>query len=98
MAAWAGNTVGRRLFQPVERELIRERIRSGIAAARARAKRLGRLPGQPQKSDRLTPKAMALIKQRRSYRVIGRAVGLSENTVADIVKRNRAGPARGSTQ
>ena len=30
-----------------ERELIQERIRSGIAAAKARGKRLGRQPGQP---------------------------------------------------
>ena len=29
-----------------ERELIQERIRSGIAAAKARGKRLGRQPGQ----------------------------------------------------
>jgi putative DNA-invertase from lambdoid prophage Rac len=78
-----------------ERELIQERIRSGIAAAKARGKRLGRQPGQRPKSDRLTPRVMALIKQRRSYRLIGREVGLSKNTVADIVKRNRPGPARG---
>jgi uncharacterized protein YerC len=31
---------------------------------------------------------MALVKQGRSYRLIGREVGLSKNTVADIVKRN----------
>ena len=39
-----------------ERELRQERIRSGIAAAKARGKRLGRQPGQRPKSDRLTPK------------------------------------------
>ncbi len=73
-----------------ERELIQERIRSGIAAAKARGKRLGRQPGQRPKSDRLAPKVLALIAQGRSYRLIGREVGLSKNTVADIVKRNRA--------
>ena len=72
-----------------ERELIQERIRSGIAAAKARGKRLGRQPGQRPKSDRLAPKVLALIAQGRSYRLIGREVGLSKNTVADIVKRNR---------
>ena len=36
-----------------ERELIQERIRSGIAAAKARGKKLGRQPGQRPKSDRL---------------------------------------------
>ena len=72
-----------------ERELIQERIRSGIAAAKARGKRLGRQFGQRPKSDRLAPKVLALIGQGRSYRLIGREVGLSKNTVADIVKRSR---------
>ena len=72
-----------------ERELIQERIRSGIAAAKARGKRLGRQPGQRPKSDRLAPKVLALVAERRSYRLIGRELGLSKNTVADIVKRNR---------
>ena len=72
-----------------ERELIQERIRSGIAAAKARGKRLGRQPGQRPKSDRLAPKVLALIALGRSYHLIGREVGLSKNTVADIVKRNR---------
>ena len=73
-----------------ERELIQERIRSGIAAAKARGKRLGRQPGQRPKSDRLAPKVLALIAQGRSYRLVGREVGLSKNTVAGIVRRNRA--------
>lgn len=73
-----------------ERELIQERIRSGIAAAKARGKRLGRQPGQRPKSDRLAPKFLALVAKGRSYRLIGRELGLSKNTVADIVKRNRS--------
>lgn len=81
-----------------ERELIQERIRSGIAAAKARGKRLGRQPGQRPKSDRLAPKVLALVRQGRSYRLIGREVGLSKNTVADIIKRNRAVSASRSGQ
>ena len=73
-----------------ERELIQERIRSGIAAAKARGKRLGRQLGQRPKADRLAPKVMALVVQGRSYRLIGREVGLSKNTVAEIVRRDRA--------
>src|SRR4051812_48553693 len=73
-----------------ERELLQERIRSGIAAAKARGKRLGRQPGQRLKSDRLAPKALALVAKGRSYRLVGREVGLSKNTVAEIVKRRRA--------
>jgi DNA invertase Pin-like site-specific DNA recombinase len=74
-----------------EHELIQERICSGIAAAKAHGKRLGRQPGHRPKSDRLAPKVMALVATGRSYRLIGREVGLSKNTVADIVKRHRAG-------
>ena len=74
-----------------ERELVQERIRSGIAAAKARGKRLGRQLGHRPKSDRLAPRVLALVAQGRSYRLIGREVGLSKNTVADIVKRSRAG-------
>ena len=44
-----------------KRKLTVERIRSGIAAAKARGKRLGRQPGQRPKSDRLVPKVLALI-------------------------------------
>jgi putative DNA-invertase from lambdoid prophage Rac len=72
-----------------ERELIQERIRSGIAAAKARGKHLGRQPGQRPKSDRLAPKVPALVEQGRSYRLIGRGVGLSKNIVASIVGRAR---------
>lgn len=72
-----------------ERELIQERIRSGIAAAKARGKRLGRQQGQRPKSDRLASKVLALIDQGQSYRLVGRQVGLSKNTVAGIVQRNR---------
>src|SRR4051794_21663495 len=75
-----------------ERELLRERVRSGMAAAKARGKKLGRQPGQRPKSDRLAPKVLALVAQGRSYRLIGRELGLSKNTVAGIVKRHRSGP------
>jgi Resolvase, N terminal domain len=42
-----------------ERDLLRERVRSGLAAARARGKMLGRQLGQRLKSDRLAPKVLA---------------------------------------
>jgi len=78
-----------------ERELIQERIRSGIAAAKARGKKLGRQPGQRPKSDRLAPKVLALVAQGRSYRLVGRELGLSKNTVAHVVKRSRETRANG---
>ena len=76
-----------------ERELIQERIRSDVAA-KARGKRLGRQPRQRPKSDRLAPQVLALVAKGRSYRLIGREVGLSKNTVAEIVKRRRATAAQ----
>jgi putative DNA-invertase from lambdoid prophage Rac len=51
-----------------ERDLMGERIKSGLAAAKARGRRLGRQPGQRPKSDRLGPKVLALVAQGRSYR------------------------------
>lgn len=77
-----------------ERELIQERIRSGLASARARGKRLGRQPGQRPKSDRLAPKVLELVSLGQSYRLIARHLGISKNTVADIVKRGRQGSDR----
>ena len=71
----------------LERELIQERIKSGMAAAKARGKRFGRQPGQ-RPSDRLAPSVLALAAQGRSYRLIGRELGLSKNTVAAIVSRH----------
>ena len=73
-----------------ERELIQERIRSGIAAAKARGKKLGRQPGSGRSRTASRPRVLALVAQGRSYRLIGREVGLSKNTVAGIVKRTRA--------
>jgi DNA invertase Pin-like site-specific DNA recombinase len=75
------------------RELVRERVRSGMAAAKARGKKLGRQPGYRPKSDRLAPKVLALVALGRSCRLIGRELGLSKNTVADIVRRKRAASA-----
>ncbi|MFG6562191.1 recombinase family protein [Sulfitobacter sp. 1A15299] len=72
-----------------ERDLISERVKSGLAAARARGKKLGRQPGQRPKSDKLAPKVLQAIEDGRSYRWIARDLGISKNTVSDIVKRNR---------
>jgi len=72
-----------------ERDLISDRVKSGLAAARARGKKLGRQPGQRPKSDRLGPKVVALVNEGRSYRWIARDWGISKNTVTDIVKRAR---------
>lgn len=72
-----------------ERDLLSERVKSGLAAARVRGKKLGRQPGQRPKSDKLTPKVLQAIEDGRSYRWIARDLGISKNTVTDIVKRHR---------
>lgn len=72
-----------------ERDLISERVKSGLAAARARGKKLGRQRGQRPKSDKLAPKVLKLVEDGKSYRWIARDLGISKNTVGDIVKRNR---------
>ena len=78
-----------------ERDLIGERVKSGLAAAKARGKKVGRQPGQRPKSERLVPKVLQAVSEGRSYRWIARDLGISKNTVLDIVKRHRqAGKAR----
>lgn len=72
-----------------ERDLISERVKSGLAIAKARGKKLGRQAGERPKSDRLAPKVMELSAEGRSYRWIARDLGISKNTVADIVQRCR---------
>lgn len=71
-----------------ERDLIRERVKSGIAAAKARGKRIGRQPGQRIKSDRLAPKVLRMVEEGTSYRAIAGELRISKSTVTDIVKRH----------
>lgn len=70
-----------------ERDMLSERVRSGLAAARARGRKLGRQLGDRPKSDRLALKVLALVDEGRSYRWIARDLGLSKNTVTAIVRR-----------
>jgi DNA invertase Pin-like site-specific DNA recombinase len=72
-----------------ERDLIRERVKSGLAAAKSRGVALGRQLGQ-RPSDRKAKKVLQLHSEGLSYRLIGRNVGLSKNTVMDIIRRASA--------
>jgi DNA invertase Pin-like site-specific DNA recombinase len=69
-----------------ERDLIRERVKSGLAAARARGVALGRQVGQ-RPSDNKAKKVLAMHRDGLSYRIISRNLGLSKNTVMAIVLR-----------
>lgn len=61
-----------------ERDLISKRVKFGLAAAKARGKKLGRQTGERPKSDRIAPKVLALIAEGRSYRWIARDLGISK--------------------
>ena len=69
-----------------ERDLIRERVKSGLQAAKARGIVLGRKEGQ-RPSDKKAKRVLSLHEEGLSYRLIARNVGLSKNTVMEIVKR-----------
>lgn len=71
-----------------EREIICDRVRSGLNAARARGQKLGRKKGY-RPSDRYKNKVLTLQSEGYSYRRIGDKLGLSPTTVMDIVRRNR---------
>ena len=73
-----------------ERDLISERVKSGLAAAKAKGKRLGRQPGQRPVSDRYGARVPRAVADGRSYRWIARDLGISKGTVEGIVKRARA--------
>ncbi len=73
-----------------ERDLLRERVRSGIAAARKRGMVFGRRPGQRIKADRHAPRVLKLVEAGHSYREISHRLSISKNTVLSIVKRDRA--------
>ena len=52
----------------------------------------GRQPGQRPKSEKLAPKVVQAVAEGRSYRWIARDLGISKNTVLDIMKRQRENP------
>ena len=62
----------------------------GGLAAQQRGVVFGRRPGQRVKADRFAPKVLKLVAKGQSYREISHRLGLSKNTVLDIVKRDRA--------
>lgn len=73
-------------FAEFEKDLIRERVLSGLKEARNRGKKLGRPVGTTKTNDK---KVMNLIQEGRSYRWIAKELHISPNTVTAISKRNR---------
>ena len=70
-----------------EHDLLRERVRSGVAAAQARGQTFGRRPGY-RPSDKQAPKVIELSEvEGLSQREIAARLGLSKTTVNEILKR-----------
>ena len=70
-----------------ERDLIRERTLSGLAAARAKGKKLGRPVKDTKPSDKHSKKVNEFLKAGRSTRWIAKELHISKNTVIAIKKR-----------
>jgi putative DNA-invertase from lambdoid prophage Rac len=62
-----------------ERDLLRERVRSGIAAAQKRGVVFGRQAGHRIKANRFAPKVLKLVSEGQSYREISHRLGLREH-------------------
>lgn len=73
-----------------EHDLLRERVRSGIAAAKARGQSFGRKRGY-RPSERHAPEVIRLAESDKlSQRQIAEKLGISKTTVNEILKRYRA--------
>ncbi len=71
-----------------EHDLLRERVRSGIAAARARGQTFGR-PKGPRPSDRHAPEVLRLADDEGlSQRAIAARLRISKTTVNEILNRH----------
>jgi DNA invertase Pin-like site-specific DNA recombinase len=69
-----------------ERNLIKERVHSGLAAARARGVKLGR----PGTLDRHTKEIRQLKRQGLGVRAIGRKLRLPPSSVCKVLKKSSA--------
>lgn len=73
-----------------ERDLIRERVKSGIAAAKVRGQHHGRRKGTTtQKVAALESDILNAITQGTPYRKIASQLGVSKNTVLRLAKTHR---------
>ena len=80
-----------------EHDLLRERVRSGVAAAKARGQVFGRRRGY-RPSDKHAPEVMRLIEEEGySQRRAAECLGISKTTVNEIVKRSRQEVGSGSS-
>lgn len=77
-----------------ERELLGERVRSGLAAAKRRGRVGGRPPGLSIKLRRKREDVLRLKREKHSLRKISRLTGLSPNSVKKLLAEAEQKPAR----
>ena len=74
-----------------EHDLLRERVTSGRAAAKARGQTFGREKGY-RPSDKHAPEVLRLSEDEKlSQRAIAARLGISKTTVNQILKRDGGG-------
>ena len=76
-----------------ERDLTNERVRSGLAAARARGQKLGRPRGRSRQTTGKLPTVLSLRDQGLSVRAIANEVKLSPSTVQRLVGKSAPAPS-----
>ena len=76
-------------FAQMERDLIIERTKSGLRAARAKGVRLGRIPGVSKLDDR-ADEIQKLLEAKVSKAAVARILGVSRTTVVHWVRRHAA--------
>ena len=78
------------LFAEIERDLISERTKEGLQAARAKGKLLGRPKGTfKSKLDPKTDEIKKLISLKVSIASIGKIMGVSSSAMHSFVKKRK---------
>jgi DNA invertase Pin-like site-specific DNA recombinase len=82
------------LFAEIERDLIAERTKEGLAAAKARGKQLGRPKGARSKSklDGKEGEIRSLLQKRVSKASIARIMDVSQTTLHHFIKTRKLQP------
>ncbi len=70
-------------FAEFDRDCIRDRVKSGLAAARKR----GSIIGRPRTSDKFKDDAFKLRGKGKTFQEIGKALGISEATAYRLAKK-----------
>lgn len=73
-----------------ERDVIAERVKSGLANAKAKGVKLGRQAGDNIVQDKVEARVIAMVTEGTSYRATAEKLGISPTTVLKIMTRHKA--------